>query len=281
MSRLFEGLSSPWRPSRLKRRLRPLTGAEKTPPGDSDKLSSGARQDWLAFWDSPNRIYVNDRHREVHYRDIALQIRALVPAPTATVLDYGCGDTTAAHLVAEAAGRLILSDGAPGTRDRLAARYEDESKISVLSPDDVAALKAGSVDLIVLNSVSQYLARDDLDALLARFRRLLAAGGRLVVGDVIPPHTSAVNEIAALLRLAWDNGFLAAALAGLARTLFSDYRALRTTLGLTHYTEAEMLAVLDKAGFTASRRYPNLEHNEERMTFVAVPADTARPRRQR
>ena len=41
------------------------------------------------------------------------------------------------------------------------------------------------------------------------------------------------------------------------------------------------LAVLDKAGFTARRRYPNLEHNEERMTFVAVPVETPKSRASR
>ena len=35
-------------------------------------------RDWLSFWNSPNRIYVNERHRDVHYRNIALHIRANV-----------------------------------------------------------------------------------------------------------------------------------------------------------------------------------------------------------
>lgn len=232
-------------------------------------------RDWLSFWNSPNRIYVNDRHRDVHYRGIALQIRPLVPAADATVLDYGCGEATAAHLVAAAAGRLILSDGAPGVREKLAARFKDNAKITVLAPDEVAALPAGSVDLIVLNSVTQYLKRDELAALLNQFRRLLAVDGRLVVGDVVPPHTSTVHDIVALLRLAWRNGFLAAALAGLARTLFSDYRALRKTIGLACYDEAEMLALLSAAGFAAQRHLPNLEHNQDRMTFVAMLARSA------
>jgi SAM-dependent methyltransferase len=228
-------------------------------------------RDWLAFWNSPNRIYVNDRHRDVHYRDVALQIRALVPSPSATVIDYGCGEATAAHLVAEAAGRLILSDGAPAVRAKLAASFGSDPKIAVLSPEEVAALPAGCADLIVMNSVAQYLARAELDELLALFRRLLAPGGRLAVGDVIPPHTSAVTEVTALLRLAWSNGFVGAALLGLVRTLFSNYRALRTRLGLSHYGETEMLDLLRNAGFHAQRRHPNLEHNQERMTFLATP----------
>jgi SAM-dependent methyltransferase len=229
-------------------------------------------RDWLSFWNSPNRIYVNDRHRDVHYRDVALAIRALLPSADVTVLDYGCGEATRADLVAAAAERLILSDGAPAVRDKIAARFAGNARITVLSPDEVAALADGSIDMIVLNSVAQYLKRAEFDALLALFRRLLAPGGRLVVGDVSPPHTSAVTEIAALMRLAWHNGFVGPALLGLVRTAFSDYRVLRAQLGLTRYTEAEMLAALAQAGFSAQRRHPNIEHNQERMTFVAVPA---------
>src|SRR5262249_36372499 len=119
-------------------------------------------RDWLSFWNAPNRIYVNDRHRDVHYRDVAREIRALVPAPTARVLDYGCGESTSAALVADAAGSLILSDGAPAVRDRLARRFKDQAKIAVRSPAEVAALAPGSLDLIVLNSVAQYLERAEL-----------------------------------------------------------------------------------------------------------------------
>jgi SAM-dependent methyltransferase len=229
-------------------------------------------RDWLSFWNAPNRIYVNERHRDVHYRDVALAIRAFVPSPAATAIDYGCGEALHADLVAMGCTKLILSDGASAVRDKLSVRFKTVANIAVMSPQEIAALPAGSIDLIVLNSVAQYLDRAALDALLAGFRRLLRSDGRLVVGDVIPPHTSAATEIAALMKLAWQNGFVLAALGGLARTLFSDYRRLRSALGLSHYTEEEMLAVLAGAGFRARRHFPNIEHNQARMTFVATPA---------
>jgi hypothetical protein len=92
-----------------------------------------------------------------------------------------------------------------------------------------------------------------------------------VVGDVLPPDAGALSEVAALMRLAWRNGFVLPAFAGLARTLFSDYRKLRAHLGLTHYSEGEMISALAEAGFAARRRRPNIEHNQARMTFVATP----------
>ena len=37
---------------------------------------------WLAFWDKPQSIYVNARHKDVHYRLIAEALAALVPSRT-------------------------------------------------------------------------------------------------------------------------------------------------------------------------------------------------------
>ena len=227
-------------------------------------------RDWLSFWNSSHKIYVNDLHRDVHYRDVAEQIASFVPSPVAAVIDYGCGEATRSDIVAAKAGRLILSDGARAVRDNLARRFRDNPKIRIASPEEIATMPPGSVDLIVLNSVAQYLTTPQLEDLLAEFRVLLAPGGHFVIGDVIPPNTSAVTEVMALMKLAWKNGFVIPALFGLVRTLFSDYRSLRTKLGLTHYTEQEILAVLTGAGYDARRRFPNIEHNQARMTFVCT-----------
>ena len=58
----------------------------------SRRNGSGARMDWISFYDFKHSvIYVNPRHRDVHYRTIAEDISRYVPSPTASVLDYGCG----------------------------------------------------------------------------------------------------------------------------------------------------------------------------------------------
>src|ERR1700676_3706069 len=176
--------------------------------------------DWVAFWDSEHSIYVNARHRDVHYRTIAQDIRAQVTSG-ASVLDYGCGEALHADLVAAPARRLILCEAAPMVRAALAERFAGDAKIEVLAPDEVAALPAGSLDIAVLHSVAQYLTPGELDTLLAQFRRLLTDKGLLILGDVIPPHVSALTDAIALLRFAAANGFLGAALIGLPRTRLS------------------------------------------------------------
>ena len=72
------------------------------------------------------------------------------------LLDYGCGDTAAVELAA-ACGHLFLCDASPRVRERLAARYADRGNITVASPQDVEALAAHSLGMIVVNSVVQYL----------------------------------------------------------------------------------------------------------------------------
>jgi SAM-dependent methyltransferase len=228
-------------------------------------------RDWIAFWDSEHSLYVNARHRDVHYRTIAQDIAAYIPSSSAVMLDYGCGQALHADYIADAVRKLILVEAAPQARKRLADRFQHHRAIEVLSPEQLRSLADRSLDVIVMNSVAQYLKSPELSALFVLFRRLLSPGGLLVVGDVVPPHTSLLTDTIALLNFAIANGFFLAALRGLIRTALSDYRQLRSRLGLSRYSVAEMVQKLDQAGFLAARAETNIGHNQTRMTFVARP----------
>jgi SAM-dependent methyltransferase len=224
--------------------------------------------EWIAFWNSEHSIYVNARHRDVHYRVIARDISALVPA-RGCVLDYGCGEALHADLIVAVARELTLCEAAPAVRAALSQRFDAHPQVHALSPDEVAALPAGSFDAIVMHSVAQYLAPQEFDALLAEFHRLLGRDGLLILGDIIPPYVSAATDAMALLRFAAANGFLGAAIVGLARTLASEYWRLRSRLGLTRYSEAAMIEKLSGMGYRAHRATANIGHNPARMTFLA------------
>jgi SAM-dependent methyltransferase len=171
--------------------------------------------------------------------------------------------------VAEVCGKLILAEPAPGVRGRLIARFAPNTKIRVRSLDDLRHMAEQSVDLAVMNSVAQYMTPGELDTAFAVIRRLLKPGGRLVLGDILRPEVGMGRDVLALLKFAAGNGFLKDAFYGLASTTLSDYRQLRTRIGLQRYSEAEMIAKLAAAGFTASRAHQNIGHNPWRMTFVA------------
>jgi SAM-dependent methyltransferase len=225
--------------------------------------------DWLAFWDSPHPIYVNSRHKDLHYRLISNALAALVTGPEARVLDYGAGEALHADFVAAAGGELLLCEAAPGVREKLQQRWAGNRKIRVLAPHEIARLPEHSLDLIVLHSVVQYLTPTGTGALLALFHRLLKPDRLLVVSDVIQPGVSAAAAAIALLRFASANGFFFAAVWGLLRMRLSNYWRLRKRIGLTRYTEADMITKLQAAGFSSERALHNVGHNQTRMTFYA------------
>ena len=224
---------------------------------------------WREFWNADTPIYVNDRHKQLHYALIARDTAALVPGADAAVLDHGCGEALAADRVAAACGALYLCDGAPLVRARLQARFGADPKIRVLAPEEVEALEDASLDLVVANSLLQYLRPEELGELLALWHAKLKPGGTLVLADVIPPDNAALDDVGALLAFAWRGGFLLAALAGLVRTALSDYRTLRAELGLATYDEAELVGLLRERGFAGRRRAINIGPNPKRMTILA------------
>lgn len=230
---------------------------------------------WRDYWNSDTPIYVNARHKQVHYRRIAEDIGRLLTGSSERVLDYGCGEALAADQVAQHCGHLTLCDGADLVRRRLRERFGSVPNITIVAPEDLNATADGSVDLIVVNSVAQYLTQQELATALALWRRKLATRGRLVIADVLPHNLSPLTDVTALLRFAAANGFLLAATIGLGKTFFSDYRRMRAALGLTHYDEADMLALLSSSGFAAERMAWNFGHNPARMAFSATPAADA------
>ena len=224
---------------------------------------------WRDYWNQDTPIYVSERHKLLHYRLVASDIAALVPSPEAHVLDHGCGEALSAERIAARCGRLYLCDAAPLVRERLAARFGGNSKIEVLAPEEIERLPDGSLDLVVANSLLQYLSRDELRTLLRLWRAKLKDDGRLVLADVIPPDLSPLTDAKALLGFAWQGGFAAGAFLGLVRTALSDYRRIRNALGLSTYAEDEMIQLLRAEGFSAERRAQNIGHNQARMTFEA------------
>ncbi|AOG04307.1 class I SAM-dependent methyltransferase [Bosea sp. RAC05] len=227
---------------------------------------------WRDFWNGDHAIYVSPRHKALHYRQIATDLIGHIPAPDAVVLDHGCGEALDAGRVAGHCGKLYLCEAAPSVRDKLRAMLGGKTNVAVVSPEEVEALPDETLDLVVANSLIQYLSRDELVALLATWRGKLRPGGRLVVADIIPPDVSPLTDASQLLAFAWRGGFLTAALAGLVRTAFSDYRKLRAQYGLSTYRIDDITGLIAAAGFEDVTAAKNFGHNPHRLTLVGRKA---------
>ena len=224
---------------------------------------------WRDFWNSDHSIYVNDRHRQLHYDHIARDIVALVDSPGSVMLDHGCGEASAADAIAAKAATLYLYDAAPNVQGKLRQKFSKLPQIHVLSNDALELVPDASLDLVIVNSLLQYLTHAGFEQLLGFWHRKLKPEGKLVLADLIPPDVGPVTDVKALLDFGWRGGFLFAALGGLVATLFSDYRKLRGQIGLTHYSAQDVATLTAAHGFTCERAARNIGHNQARMCFVA------------
>ena len=226
--------------------------------------------DWIDYYDSTHTIYASKLHRDLHFQLIARDIIGYISSPDAVVLDYACGEALSAAKVADACGKLYLAEPAPGVRGRLIARFAPNTKIRVRSLDDLTE-DGREVD----RSRRHELGRAIHDAGRTRYRlcrhppaaetRRPAGGGRYPAARGRHGQGRAgAAEIRARRTASSRTPSI-----GLVSTALSDYRQLRTRVGLQRYSESEMIAKLAAAGFTASRATRNIGHNPWRMTFVA------------
>ena len=227
---------------------------------------------WLEFWNGEHSIYVNERHKMLHDRLVARDVAALVPSGKPVVLDFGCGEASEAREVAKKCGTLYSVGRRPrrprAGRGALCRRPRHRGALA----RGRRGAADGSLDLVVVNSLLQYLSREELGRWLAVFRAKLKPRGRLVIGDVIPPDVSPVTDAAALLRFGMEGGFLFAALGRPgANAVLGLPQAARRGSASSTYSQPDIQIILEGAGFSAERRYPNLGHNQARMTFVARP----------
>src|ERR1700738_5586813 len=135
-------------------------------------------EDWIDYYDSTHTIYASKLHRDLHFQVVARDIVGYISSPDAVVLDYSCGEALSAARVAEACGQLTLPEPAPGVRGRLIARFAPNTRIRVRSLDDVRKMPEKSIDLVIMNSVAQYMTPAEFDAALANIRRILKPSGR-------------------------------------------------------------------------------------------------------
>src|SRR6202012_2352846 len=166
-------------PKRLTHQKQPGSLARNHLPG----LLDTTMDDWIDYYDSTHTIYASKRHRDLHFEVIARDIIGYIASKDAVVLDYSCGEALSAARVANACGQLILAEPAPGVRGRLIARFAPNMKIRVRSLEDVRKMQEKSIDLVIMNSVAQYMTPQEFDAALAVTRRILRPSGRLVLGD--------------------------------------------------------------------------------------------------
>ncbi|QEL15296.1 class I SAM-dependent methyltransferase [Limnoglobus roseus] len=222
-------------------------------------MSNPTATPWLSYWQTlpPGRLLFHPEG-EAFAHNFRQAIR---PAATDRLLDYGCGFGHVAGLLAPHVGEVRVWDAAPAMCDRAAANL---SQFPNVRPWDETER---DFNLILVNSVVQYLSPGELTRNLRRWEQLLAVGGRLILSDVSEPGHSVLSDMWSLFRFSVRRGyFLSAVWNTLAER--RRYNATAQSCPLYHPAKADLELFAAAAGLTVRYLPHNLTHFAGRYTAV-------------
>ena len=225
---------------------------------------------WRVYWEQlPERgIFA------VEAADYVARLDARIGLdPAARVLDFGCGFGFVAALVAPRVAQVLAWDAAARMRHAARERLAGHRNARVLEEPGPRAAGV-RFDLILVNSVVQYMTSADFDGWLVAWRGLLAPAGRLVLSDVITTRTARpVRELVEFVVLGARRGVLLRTLKEGASAL-RRYSQTRRARPLSRIDPDALTRRVATLGLTLCVLDRNLAYRSGRSAFVL----TAPPR---
>lgn len=223
-----------------------------------------AANPWTAYWNAlPDGNLLFPPEAEEFARRF---LDVFPPDPAKHLLDFGCGYGHVAGLLAPHFGGIALYDAAKGMQDAAAERLGRLGNVAVWNPDGPTRF-----DVVVVNSVVQYLTADELTGRLREWRTILAPGGRVLLSDLIPPGHSTWSDAVALAKFSVRKGYFFRAL----RKTLSErkrYAAVADATPLYRPSRDELTRLAADAGFAVSYLPRNLTHFPGREAAMLTPA---------
>jgi ubiquinone/menaquinone biosynthesis C-methylase UbiE len=226
---------------------------------------------WIEYWNRPNGAFVSESHKHAYYERLFSSFRPFLPRGSGSaMLDWGCGEASAAEGMAAECERVYLHDPTEVVRSRLRERYKDHEQITVLDGEQLKRLPSECLDLILINSVIQYLTEAELVGALSGLQHLLKPGGRFLIGDVIAPGTALWQHVIVFLTFAYRSGFMASAIVGLVSKFLPSYNSMKRGHGLSKYSEAELFRVFQLCKLDGKRLSRNIAVSPIRSSYIAM-----------
>jgi cyclopropane fatty-acyl-phospholipid synthase-like methyltransferase len=221
---------------------------------------------WAAYWEGLGGTESFFREQAKEYV-VNLEC-AVTLNRNAHVLDFGCGFGFVAETLAPKVGKVFLWDASANMRRRSRRNLADHQNIFYLDLSDPQAT-AGELkfDLIVVNSVVQYMSLEQFAVCLVMWRTMLAPGGGIVVSDLIAPEYNSFSDFVDLLKFSIQRNVLGSALLQAMRDL-GRYWMMRRSCPLARISVAELSEIGEAAHLSVNCLPRNLTHFRRRLTAV-------------
>jgi len=150
------------------------------------------------FWEKNLELYCNNLIRQIPLsKDFAL-------------LDYGSGTGYAAKYLAPKVKEIHLVEPSEILLENSKVVNKDHQNIIYHLLKDVNALKSAygkdRFDVILINSVMQYIAPAQIQSLLKIFHHMLRRNGKIIISDIAPKHTLMIKDVLDCLRFCRRSG---------------------------------------------------------------------------
>jgi SAM-dependent methyltransferase len=226
---------------------------------------------WQSYWEGlsgAQRLFREQAQEYVRNLD-----SAIVLDRRARVLDFGCGFGFVAEALADKVGKLFIWDSSANMlrSSRLLLRGYRNIRFLDLSDAETARCNL-HFDLILVNSVVQYMTFDEFSDWLVRWATVLAPGGRIVISDLIPPDHNSISDLIDIMRFSVRRGLSGNTIVWAFRKL-GRYRRVRGTCPLGRIGVEELSQRGKAAGLTMTCLPANLTHFTKRLTVVLTEAE--------
>ncbi|MRR36495.1 class I SAM-dependent methyltransferase, partial [bacterium] len=124
-----------------------------------------------------------------------------------TILDFGCGAGFIAQMLAPRVKKISLWDISETMRRLALSHTAGCSNVTLLDFSDSAGPEVGQAfDLILVNSVIQYMEPGEFTRWLSRWRQVLREHGKIVISDIITPDGHPCRDLSDTMYFWLRNG---------------------------------------------------------------------------
>jgi SAM-dependent methyltransferase len=229
----------------------------------SRALRNRNERSWSEYWD---HLENGDWLFSEQSDEYVTRLLAAVAVHSRTrVLDFGCGYGFVACALAPRVGSVAVWDASPRMRSRASATLRPHANARLI--DLSQATPAERFDLILVNSVAQYMTSAEFDVWLERWHDLLAESGTLVLSDLLPPAHGTWVDVVDILSFSSRHRILLRTLRE-ATVEVRRYWRTRAVQPLVRIHPDDLCRRAGVAGFDVAFMKRNLTHLTHRTTAL-------------
>lgn len=235
--------------------------------------SANNKVSWTQFYDSLNPAMKLWEHEAAEYTrnldTMQLDLKKM------KILDFGCG----CGLIAESmAVRARCVDYWDLSKTMLEAaqkrlRKHGNTRFIDLSKRDLESFSK-EYDLILVNSVIQYMSFEEFEQWLLNWSRMLAMNGMLVISDIMTPETPQWTEKLDILKFWLRSGCMKYSYQ-MIPFMMRYYRTIRDGQYL-RLTKNQIARSAEKARYSVRYAQKNMTHFQNRLTAIMTDGREAR-----